>query len=288
MDSKENPLQIRKMRLQDIPHLMRLKNEEGWNQTEEDWQFLIQGDQNINLVLEYESKVIGSITGLNYFNQLVWIGMMLIDKNFRGNGLSKLLLNTIINRSKHCKSIKLDATPAGLPVYKTLGFWAEAKLLRCVNTKVKQQKFSAQQNLRAATREDLLEIVQLDEAIVGVNRKSLLRYLFENSPELAKVVIENGKLVGFSLGRKGKHFTQIGPLGASADDIAKALINSCLDQSTGQAMVVDVMADSDDIKKHLQQHGFEVQRVLERMYLHQNPISGNNKKYYLIAGPEFG
>lgn len=284
----ENQLQIRKMRLLDMPHLMRLKDDERWNQTEEDWQFLIQGQDNVNLVLEQESKVIGSITGLNYDNQVLWIGMMLIDKHFRGNGHSKLLLKTIINRSKHCQSIKLDATPAGLPVYKTLGFSAEAKLRRYINSKVKQKKVSARLNLRSTTHNDLPAIVQMDKELFGVNRKRLFTFLFEDSPELAKVIIEDGKVLGFCLGRKGQQFTQIGPLGAMSEEIVKALIDTCLDQLTGKAVVVDVLADNEGIKKYLEERGFSVQRSLERMYLHHNPNLGYSNNYYLIAGPEFG
>jgi hypothetical protein len=42
----------------DIVYAMKLSNAEGWNQTEKDWNLLIESPQNVCLVAEYNKKII--------------------------------------------------------------------------------------------------------------------------------------------------------------------------------------------------------------------------------------
>ena len=103
------PVQTREMELSDMDSLMKLKNAEGWNQTENDWELLIQYRGSVNLVAVLENQIVGTVTAINYANTVAWIGMMLVDKEFRGRGIGKLLLNEAILKLKNCASIKLDA-----------------------------------------------------------------------------------------------------------------------------------------------------------------------------------
>ncbi|MCK4464298.1 MAG: hypothetical protein KAU83_01195, partial [Bacteroidales bacterium] len=67
-----SPVTLRSMHYNDIDIAMHLKNAEGWNQTEKDWELLIGNPQNICLVAEYEQKVIGTATAINYSNEVAW------------------------------------------------------------------------------------------------------------------------------------------------------------------------------------------------------------------------
>ena len=80
------------MHYNDIEIAMHLKNEEGWNQTEKDWELLIKNSHNICLVAEYQQKVIGTATAINYSDKVAWIGMVLVNKKYRGQGVSQLNL----------------------------------------------------------------------------------------------------------------------------------------------------------------------------------------------------
>ncbi len=53
-------VKIRSMRPSDIVAAMRLKNSEGWNQTEKDWQLLLEYAQDLCLVAEYDQEIIGT------------------------------------------------------------------------------------------------------------------------------------------------------------------------------------------------------------------------------------
>ncbi|MDP9230701.1 MAG: GNAT family N-acetyltransferase, partial [Bacteroidota bacterium] len=160
------------MELSDIGNTMKLSNAEGWNQTEKDWKLLIENSGNVCMLAECGNKVIGTTTAINYSNQVAWIGMVLVDKEYRGQGVSKSLLTTIFKKLESCKSVKLDATPEGQQVYKKFDFKDEYLIARMINLSMK--------NLPPGDANDKLpepvqskhipEIIALDEIVFGANR----------------------------------------------------------------------------------------------------------------------
>ncbi len=285
----QSPVKLRKMGLSDMDSLMKIKNAEGWNQLEKDWAFLINYRESVNLVAIQDDRIVGTVTAINYANKVAWIGMMLVDRDYRGRGISKLLLNDAIRKLKRSISIKLDATPAGKPVYLKRGFVVEHTLYRMTHPSVSKisLKITSIETAQVLP-EDLLEVVGFDRRVFGADRADLIRFLYNNYPELAWLAREKESLAGFCMGRRGDQFTQIGPLYASSANCAKALIHSAVNQITGQAVVVDIQGDKSGIKQWLESYGFTLQRPFDRMYLNHNPHPGNIENQYLISGPELG
>ena len=282
-------VKLRKMVLSDMDGLMKLKDTEGWNQLEKDWSLLISYKESVNLVAVLDDLIVGTVTAINYANTVAWIGMMLVDRDYRGRGISKLLLIDAINQLKKCKSIKLDATPAGRPVYLKLGFIDEYTLFRMTIPSVSKISLSdnpvkTEQILPA----DISEVAEFDQKVFGADRTELIRALYESYPEVAWLIREKGRITGFCLGRRGQNFTQIGPVYASSAIDTQALIKSAINQITGQAVVVDIPADKSEIKEWLEECGIIAQRPFERMYLEHNPYPGITEFQYLISGPELG
>lgn len=292
----ENPVISREMELSDMDGLMKIKNAEGWNQTEKDWELIIQYPHSVNLVAVLENQIVGTVCAINYAHTVAWIGMMLVDKDFRGRGISKLLLSEVILKLEKCASIKLDATPAGRPVYLKFGFKDEYTLYRMTHPSVSKISLSpgspeADRVMSEAVQirpEDLPELADFDKDVFGADRTSLIRHLYKNYPELAWLIRENNKITGFCLGRKGVNFTQIGPVYASSEDHAKSLIRSAVNSIPGKPVVVDIQAAKTNTIKWLESWGFTSQRPFERMYLSRNPHPGIIESQYLICGPELG
>ena len=285
------PVKTREMKLSDMDSLMKLKNAEGWNQTENDWELLIHYQESVNLVAIQENRIVGTVTAINYANTVAWIGMMLIDKEFRGRGIGKLLLNEAILKLKNCASIKLDATPTGRPVYLKLGFLDECTLYRMIHPSVSiiPRRTGSVEAVQVMP-EDLPELARFDKAVFGADRTSLINHLYKNCPELAWLIREDNKVVGFCLGRRGTNFTQIGPVNASSDKVVKSLIRSAFNDLTGKAVVVDIQGNKTNIIQWLEACGcgFATQRPFSRMYLHSNPHPGIIESQYLMCGPELG
>jgi len=284
-----SPVKLRKMRSSDMDELMRLKDAEGWNQLEEDWELLINYRKNINLVAIQDDHIVGSITAINYDNTVAWIGMMLVAKDYRGRGISKLLLLDVIEKLKKCSSIKLDATPAGKPLYIKSGFTEEKSLYRMTNPSI-SELLPKNRILKPVpiTPRDLPELVLLDKMIFGADRAELINRLYQRYPELAWLIEDRSRIAGFCLGRQGQSFTQIGPVHASSEIAARALISVAGNQLAGQPVVVDIHADKPAVKKWLEGNGFTSQRSFERMFLKNNTCPGIKKNQYLTSGPELG
>jgi len=123
---------IRQMREFDIPSAMDIKNDEGWYQVEDDWKLLIRTSPEWCLVAELGAEVVGTITSINYENKIAWIGMMLVRKEYRAQGISKFLMKSVLEKLKGVEKVKLDATPAGLKVYERIGVSADCDISRLV------------------------------------------------------------------------------------------------------------------------------------------------------------
>jgi GNAT superfamily N-acetyltransferase len=280
---------LRQMEPGDIESAMKLSTAEGWNQTEKDWKLFIENPENICIAAECDNKVIGTTTAINYSNHVAWIGMVLVDQEYRGQGVSKVLLTNIFKKLEHFESVKLDATPQGQPVYKKFDFKDEYFIVRMANTSMKNLAQGDDNRLPEPVQlKHIQEIIALDEYIFGANRTQLIKFLVKEYPGKAWLLKQNNRITGFALGRDGNKYHHIGPVIASTPIDAKILITKALNELTNRPVIVDVLYDKDDLLNWLNSIGFVKQRDFIRMYKKENPHPGITGKQYLICGPEFG
>jgi predicted N-acetyltransferase YhbS len=286
---KKTDFIVRPMQPGDIVSAMKLSNAEGWNQTENDWKLLIESPQNVCLVAEYNKKIIGTTTAMNYANQIAWIGMVLVAKESRGQGISKLLLTNILKKLESFESIKLDATPAGKQVYQKFDFKDEYLITRVVTGSMTNLSFEDDTTLAESIRlKDIEEIVALDEHVFGTNRRQLIESLINRYPHKAWLLKRNNSIAGFALGRDGNKYHQVGPVCGSTINDVKMLIRRALKELIYQPVVIDVLSEKEDLISWLHSIGFTMQRHFVRMYKKENLFPGIVNKQYLICGPEFG
>jgi GNAT superfamily N-acetyltransferase len=282
-------IRIRPMVINDLVNAIGLSRSEGWNQTDKDWRFLMMNPDNVCLAAEQGNKLVGTATATVHSSKLAWIGMVLVDKNLRGLGVGRNLMINIINNLKHINSIKLDATPAGLPLYQKLGFIEEHHICRMVNPLNKGLMV-----LESGYKPEIIEknkfpdILKLDKKIFGSDRSSLLRSLFQNYPEKAYMINKDGKTNGYIFGREGIRYDYIGPASSFSKESFMSLITIALNSMAGKPVALDILQDKHDVIRRLELSGFEIQRSFVRMYLKNNHYPGEVNFQYLISGPEFG
>lgn len=277
------------MQPEDLPDAMRLKEAEGWNQTEADWRFMLLDPRNHCLVAEAGGFVAGTAVAVSYGDRLYWIGMVLVDQNFRGRGIGKQLLLELIRKVGSKGVVKLDATPDGRKVYEKLGFSGEYELFRMVNLSVDAASGEAGAGgVEFFRSEDTGEIVRLDREVFGVERSGLINHLLRMYPAHVRVLRQGGRLTGFVLGREGSRYFQAGLLCASSFEGAGRLLESALAVLSGRAVVMDVPEQQTALIRWLEERGFVRQRSFLRMYLKENLPAGRMADQYLVCGPEFG
>ncbi len=280
---------IQPLTLSDIPMAMALKDAEGWNQTPRDWELFINTNPSLCLGAKIGGKLVGTVTAISFENKVAWISMMLVHRKFRGRGISKMLLKAIIHRLEGCASIKLDATPAGYPVYESLGFREEYALARYI-LELNSLQFSWEEIMGPipVSTDHLEEIARWDRAYFGAERKEVLAYLQSQAKHLAWFMGGTETLKGYVLGRPGTRFTQIGPLVAEDVKSANSLLSKAISQVKKGQVVIDVCMHQKKLVELVENLGFVKQRDLFRMYLKGNSYPGKPENYFLVAGPELG
>ena len=131
MDRDEQVI-IRLLEEADMPAAMRLKNLARWNQTESDWLRLLKLEPAGCFAACVDDLVVATATTTRYGSELAWIGMVLVDPEFRRRGIASGLMNAALDYLDQAgtRTVKLDATPDGQPVYEALGFERELLIER--------------------------------------------------------------------------------------------------------------------------------------------------------------
>ncbi len=275
---------LRTMTLEDIPEAMRLKDAAGWNQTTTDWARFLSASPEGCFVAEYRGDVIGTSATIIYEGRFAWIGMVIVDKQYRGQGIGIALLERAVRflDSQRVPTMKLDATPQGKPLYEKFGFISEYDIERwMLNRTVKEH---AMEN-GSISIEDILLI---DREIFGANRSGLLRSLAQEAPHLTLVDTQEGKITGYSFGRLGSRADHMEPWVAHNEDVAERLLNSFLLRSSRELIFVDCLRLNPWSVPLVKARGFEFSRPLTRMFRGANEHAGQIELLCASLGPEFG
>jgi GNAT superfamily N-acetyltransferase len=277
---------IREMGLDDIPAGLGLCRASGWNQTEHDWRFFLTTAPHGALAAVEEGRVIGTVATLPY-GPFAWISMVLVDPASRHKGVGTELLDRGIALIPEPIVARLDATPAGEPLYRKRGFIGEYRLTRWFLDTAARGDIRAT-DARPLTLTDWPALLEMDAGTFGASRSTLLKRLAEEAPEYARVVEENGRLRGYAFGRHGHLREHIGPLIAASADVAERLLDACLGPHPERAMFVDVPDDQESWRGALVRRGFAIERPFLRMHRGQLMAPGQPSAVYAITGPEFG
>jgi GNAT superfamily N-acetyltransferase len=280
-------MQLRVMTTQDIPGGVRLNTVVGWNQTEADWARFLTASPDGCFVMDDSGKIVGTAATITYEGRFAWIGMVLVDPDYRNRGIGNSLLQRAIEYldSTGISTIKLDATPAGKPLYEKIGFVTEYEIDRWV------LKRSVTRNLATTISvlpPDLLaQVFEYDREVFGADRSALLGSLSQNAPSLV-VVPSFFDRQGYAFGRHGLFADHLGPWMARDDHTAEILLKEFLQRSTCDTIIVDALKTTRATGELLREQGFYPARPLTRMYRGSNEFPGNQTFLCAILGPEFG
>lgn len=266
-----------------------LSTEIGWNQTEADWSYMLANGPGIGLT-DGNGKLVASAIALPY-GQFGWVCMVLVAADWRRLGLATDLMNGVIELLQADGVVPgLDATPAGREVYRRIGFVDVYGLERLVADRAVLIAAPAEDaEIRPLTESDMDAVAAFDAPIFAGDRSALLRHLQTREPARAMGAWKGDTLTGFALARDGRTWTQIGPVIATEQETAKALVAAAANAGSGpDALLIDAMDYHTDYLDWLKTGGFEFQRPYIRM-LHGSDQPLDRKDYvFSPAGPELG
>jgi GNAT superfamily N-acetyltransferase len=281
------PIGLRRMTPADIAAGLALCRANGWNQTAADWELLLEMGGDGCRVAVAGDRVVGTSTVVNYEARFAWIGMVLVEADMRGRGIGSALMRDALDRLGDVPA-RLDATPAGYPLYLKLGFVEECRLKRMTKASTSSAAAGAPDAARRMRREDLDAVAEWDRRVFGADRRRILEWALEAAPDLAFVVERGTSLRGYCLGRRGHLFRQTGPVVADELETAQQLVEACRPRAGDLRMVVDVPAVQERWSERLVAMGFTEQRPFIRMCRGVNQHPGRPDLQLAIFGPEWG
>jgi len=211
--------------------------------------------------------------------------MVLVDVNARGKGVGTELLKHSLTYLEERKAItiRLDATPAGQPIYEKLGFLPVYELARFEGIAPSSRTEPA---VTKATPEFFARIIDFDKQMTGTDRTKMLSRLFEEFPEYIRILQHGDAITGFATMRPGANAIQIGPCIATTN-AGPALLSDVLNRCAGEPVFVDIPLDNADAVKIAESSGLKIQRYFMRMYRGQR-VKDDIKALWAGSGPEKG
>src|SRR5262249_12013349 len=144
------------------------------------------------------------------FGPVAWVAMVLVDAERRKQGIGTALMEHTLAylEGRGVRSVRLDATPLGRPIYEKLGFVTEYKLIRFAGLLPGLGCPLAEPTLP----DDVPGLLALDRRVTSTDRHKVLEKLFAEEPEAVRVARgANGSIRGFLVARPGARARQIGP-----------------------------------------------------------------------------
>ena len=286
-----NPaISLRVLRKTDLHAADQLRSLARWNQTVDDWQRLLHFAPQGCFGAFIETRLVGTVTTTIYDPRLAWIGMMLVHPDHRRKGIGTALMRQALDhlQSVRVVCIGLDATPAGLPLYASLGFvpeWTLTRWQRALRTKGSSE--IAREQSRALSDQDWPAIETMDKSCISVPRTALLRSL-ASSALAAQACRVHRHFRGWGLLRPGVNADYLGPLHCHDVQAGENLTVSLLQAADERSVFWDIPDANESAKAAAENLGFTRLRPLTRMRLGTPLRPTPPPSLWAIADPALG
>ena len=269
--------EVRLLTEADVPQAMLLKQAAAWNQTEQDWLRMLELEPEGCFGIAREGKLVATATAVCYGRELAWIGMVLTQPEFRGQGLASELMRAALEflDSRRIEWVKLDATAMGEGLYRKFGFVEECAVERWL-----RPPGAAEASAVGAYEPQ----ADLDLRAFGVDRSRVLCLLADEAASIPGA--------GYAMGRAGSNATFFGPCVAVHAAAAESLARWFLARRAAEPVYWDLAPENREAVEIAQSLGFVRARELVRMARQgvgaARPVRANGRLVYALAGFEFG
>jgi hypothetical protein len=253
-----------------------------------DWERFQALEPEGCFVAEVDGRGVGTAVAV-IFGEVAWLAMVLVDPVYRGRGIGMALLEHALKfvNARGVASVRLDATPLGQPLYEKLGFVPQYALTRYAGRLATDcgSEFDDDDG-RLRLEQYNHGVFDLDQAVTSTPRQKFLTRLIGEYPQSLQLAVQQEKLNGFILARRGSQAMQIGPCIAQPDAGEWLLSRACR-QHRGQLVYLDVPVP------HVAANGFAKRmslvpaRQLCRM-CRGREVSDDLLRLWASSGPELG
>lgn len=278
MTETEHP-SIRLLTAADAPIAAALSAHVGWNHTPQTWAQTISWPGVSAYGLFVESGLAGSTVTLEYSPALAWIGNVITHPAHQKRGYARRLMEHALNRLNihGVRSIMLDASGQGYPLYVSMGFQTLYPIQSWVR-KAAGSSAPASSAIRLMTQDDCAAVTAADAALIGVERPQVITSYW--TPGFSWVWEDAGLITGYLLARQRGTGWFLGPSYHPDPQGAAALFQTAAAALTGQELRADVPAPNEAAIRIVQSLGFQqAERHITRMILSGQPPGQMERQY---------
>lgn len=232
-------VKYRKFARKDLAAAHRLSADYGWPHRLEDWEFLHRlGAGHVAIA---EGSVVGVVLAWKHDARHASLGMVIVDPAMQGRGIGKRLMRLALHDVAG-RSVTLNATLAGRPLYEKLGFKAvgEVEQHQGIARQVPAAALARGERLRPVGPGDASELAALAMQASGFSRGRVIRRLLEVGKGIA--LASGNDIIGFAILRRFGRGLAIGPVVAPDEACAKALVGHWVAMHPGKFVRIDVVA----------------------------------------------
>ncbi|WP_254294128.1 GNAT family N-acetyltransferase [Sphingomonas tagetis] len=226
---------------QDLVAAQALSSEQKWAHRVEDWDMMLS--VGFGYVAEDDGEVVGTAMAWRFGGDAAAIGMVIVAPKVQGRGIGRQLMEVML-ADLGDRTVRLNATDVGLPLYRKLGFVEYGAIVQHQGAafSVPMADLIPDERVRPLGSKDMDTLRSLTLRASGMNRDALLDALVVGTPGI--VLTRDHDPVGFSLFRRFGRGYVVGPTIAPDIGGAKALISHWLGSNSGIFCRIDVPEES--------------------------------------------
>jgi N-acetylglutamate synthase-like GNAT family acetyltransferase len=185
-------MKIEPVTINDIEKIRDLQPDD-WNDIVPDIQFYIDSPFCHPVKATIDNTIVGT-GALISFGKSSWIGHIIVDAQYRNNGIGLQVVNNLLDIAKKnsIDTCSLIATELGKPVYLKTGFRTVTEYL-FLKREEPWRECSVSGNVVSFTENYRAAIQELDLAVSGEDRRILLDQFIQNS----KLYLQNNNVAGY-------------------------------------------------------------------------------------------
>jgi ribosomal protein S18 acetylase RimI-like enzyme len=271
---------------------------EGWNPGKHEYLPFYLANLNGHKGIFFNDKIIASLSAVRYSKDLAYLGIYIVDPNYREQGVGQILAKATLEELVDCSLIGINAVQQQVGNYqRKYGFVSFHSNSRWTGEFKLQNNFGlskSEKDIKIVGKAglDINELIDYDASIFSVPRVKFLRKWIEMPESYLLAAIKNEKICGYGVISKCIDGYKIAPLFANDKEIAQRLYASFAYILQGKRNIVqlDVPENNQTAVKLATQFGLYKTFETTRMYKSKEPLieKPSNSNVYAITTLEIG
>jgi predicted N-acetyltransferase YhbS len=277
---------VRPLTVADLPACLDLAASRDWPREEAKWRLGLDAGSALG-VDDPGGGLAGTVTVTRYEPGLAVIGLLVVSARHSRRGLGRRLMEHAL-RAAAGRVTYLFATPAGRPLYESMGFRVRDHVTRHVGTYRAGPAAAGrgQVLVRPAVPADQAEVLALDRAAFGADRATALGALAGLAGQVL-VAADGGGIAGHGSAWLSLDTSFIGPVVARDDATARRLIETLATGASGPVRI-DLPARFAAMSAWLAGRGLHPAAADPLMSYQGRPVPGARDQLYALFLQAYG